>query len=71
MTKRIRRLVAVLTLTAGVATIALTAPVLPPDTTWGAPHTSDTTWGNPPASDGTAGDDGQDTPAHPADTTWG
>lgn len=71
MTKRIKALLAGLTLAASAFTgLAVTnAAIAPPDTTWGAPATADdTTWGTTPV----------DTPESPTgpvvtplDTTWG
>ncbi|MGA5670034.1 hypothetical protein ACPCTG_31705 [Streptomyces pseudogriseolus] len=77
MTNRVRRLLASLALTAGLATsLALTTTSTPPDTSWGAPETTaDTTWGTPTDNDGQDDDTGSDedasTSARPADTTWG
>ena len=84
MTKRIRRLVAALTVTAAVATGTTlthdqTAFRAPGDTTWGSPATpGDSTWDTPPAhgageNGGQDGeDDGEGAPASPqGDTTWG
>lgn len=63
MTKRIRLLVASLTIAAAATTGTTLTPDqarVPGDTTWGAPDaTGDTTWGNPPAGD------------NEDDTTWG
>lgn len=72
MTKRIRRLLAGLTLAiaAATGTIAATGlPAAPPDTTWGSHATTDdTTWGVTAEADqdAVAG-----TVVTPLDTTWG
>ncbi|GGS96530.1 hypothetical protein [Streptomyces violaceus] len=72
MTKRIRRLLASLTLVTAAATGTLLAaglPAVPPDTTWGAPATQDdTTWG---AATEVAQDAATGTVVNPLDTTWG
>lgn len=70
MTRRIRLLVAGLTVAAAAVTgTTLTTIGTPPDTTWGAPETTDdTTWGNPPTD---AGDGDEETASPQGDTTWG
>lgn len=72
MTRRIRLLVAGLTVAAAAVTgTTLTTIGTPPDTTWGAPDTTDdTTWGNTPTgTDG--GDDGEGTVSPQGDTARG
>jgi hypothetical protein len=72
VTKRIRLLVAGISLAAAAVTgttLTTTSGAQPPDTTWGAPA-DDSDCCLPPANPGD-GEDGQDTPVRPADTTWG
>lgn len=75
MTKRIRRLLAGLTLAiaAAAGTIAATGlPATPPDTTWGS-HTTvdDTTWGSTPQDVTGTVEDATGVTITPLDTTWG